>query len=85
VLPPSMSELERRLRMRAQDDEEIILRRMQKASDELSHWAEYDYVVVNDDLDGAFAQVKTILAAERLKRWRQPWVSAYVRRLQAEL
>jgi guanylate kinase len=85
VLPPSMSELERRLRMRAQDDEEVIQRRMQKASDELSHWAEYDYVVVNDDLDRAFAQVKTVLAAERIKRWRQPWVSAYVRGLQADV
>jgi guanylate kinase len=85
VLPPSMSELERRLRMRAQDDEEIIQRRMHKAADELSHWAEYDYVIINDDLDKAFGEVRTILAAERLKRWRQPWVSAYVRRLQAEL
>jgi guanylate kinase len=85
VLPPSMSELERRLRMRAQDEEEIIQRRMHKAADELSHWAEYDYVIINDDLDKAFGEVRTILAAERLKRWRQPWVSAYVRRLQAEL
>jgi guanylate kinase len=85
VLPPSMSELERRLRMRAQDEEETIQRRMHKAADELSHWAEYDYVIVNDDLDKAFGEVRTILAAERLKRWRQPWVSAYVRRLQAEL
>jgi guanylate kinase len=85
VLPPSMSELERRLRMRAQDEEEIIQRRMHKAADELSHWAEYDYVIVNDDLDKAFGEVRTILAAERLKRWRQPWVSVYVRRLQAEL
>jgi guanylate kinase len=85
VLPPSMRELARRLHTRAQDDEEVIQRRMQKAADELSHWAEYDYVVVNDELDKAFAQVKTILAAERLKRWRQPWVSSYVRRLQSEL
>jgi guanylate kinase len=85
VLPPSMPELERRLRMRAQDDEDVIRQRMDKAADELSHWAEYDYVIINDDLDKAFGEVRTILAAERLKRWRQPWVSAYVRRLQAEL
>jgi guanylate kinase len=58
---------------------------MAKASGELSHWAEYDYVIINDTLDHAFAEVQTILAAERMKRTRQPWISAYVRRLQAKL
>lgn len=85
VLPPSMPELERRLRQRAQDEEDVIQRRMEKATDELSHWAEYDYVIVNDDLDKTFSEIKTILGAERLKRWRQPWISPFVRRLQAEL
>jgi guanylate kinase len=85
VLPPSIRELERRLRIRAQDDETVIRRRMAKAADELSHWPEYDYVIVNDDLDRAFADVRTILAAERLKRERQPGLSSYVRNLQAQL
>jgi len=81
VLPPSMAELERRLSMRAQDDAQVIRQRMAKAGDELSHWAEYDYVVLNDSLDRAFADVKTILAAERLKRARQPGLSQFVRGL----
>jgi guanylate kinase len=81
VLPPSIGELERRLSMRAQDDEAVIRQRMAKAGDELSHWAEYDYVIVNDALDRAFADVRTILAAERLKRARQPGLSAFVREL----
>ena len=85
VLPPSIRELERRLRIRAQDDEAVIRRRMAKAADELSHWPEYDYVVVNDDLDRAFADVRTILVAERLKRQRQPELSSYVRNLLAQL
>jgi guanylate kinase len=85
VLPPSIPELERRLRIRAQDDETVIRRRMAKAAGELSHWPEYDYVIVNDDLDRAFADVRTILAAERLKRQRQPELSGYVRNLLAQL
>lgn len=85
VLPPSIPELERRLHTRALDDKDVIGRRMAKASGELSHWAEYDYVIINDALDSAFAEVQTILAAERMKRTRQPWISAYVRRLQAKL
>ena len=85
VLPPSIAELERRLRARAQDDEAIIKARMAKAADELSHWAEYDYVIVNDDIEPAFADVRTILAAERLKRERQPGISDYVRRLVGQL
>jgi guanylate kinase len=85
VLPPSIPELERRLRTRAQDDYDTILHRMAKASDEMSHWAEYDYVVINREVDQAFADVKAILAAERLKRERQPGLSDFVRGLQAKL
>jgi guanylate kinase len=85
VLPPSVPELERRLRSRAQDDYETIHRRMAKAADEMSHWAEYDYVVINRDLDATFADVKAILAAERLRRERQPGLSDFVRGLQAKL
>jgi guanylate kinase len=81
VLPPSMKELERRLRARAQDDAVTIKDRMSKASSELGHWAEYDYVILNDSLNKAFEQVRTILAAERLKRQRQPDISSFVRAL----
>jgi guanylate kinase len=85
VLPPSIPELERRLKTRAQDDYETIHRRMAKAADEMSHWAEYDYVVINREVDQAFAEVKAILAAERLKRERQPGLSEFVRGLMAKL
>lgn len=85
VLPPSVPELERRLHARAQDDYETIHRRMAKAADEMSHWAEYDYVIVNRDIDRAFEEVKAILAAERLKRARQPGLYDFVRGLQAKL
>jgi guanylate kinase len=85
VLPPSVLELERRLRTRAQDDYETIHRRMAKAANEMSHWNEYDYVVINHDLDQAFAEVASILAAERLKRERQTGLSDFVRDLQAKL
>jgi guanylate kinase len=85
ILPPSVPELEQRLHKRAQDDYETIHRRMAKASDEMSHWAEYDYVVINRDLDQAFADVKAVLAAERVKRERQPGLSDFVRGLQAKL
>jgi len=85
VLPPSIPELERRLRRRAQDSDAVIHSRMDKAAGEMSHWAEYDYVVINTDIDRAFAEVRSILAAERLKRERQTGLSAFVRTLQAEL
>jgi guanylate kinase len=85
VLPPSIPELERRLHMRAQDDYETIHRRMAKAADEMSHWAEYDYVVINRDIAQAFDDVKAILSAERLKRERQPALYDFVRGLQAKL
>ena len=84
VLPPSMPELERRLRSRALDDERVIKGRMAKAGDELSHWPEYDYVVLNDDIGRAFAEVCAILSAERLKRERQSGLSALVRGLLAQ-
>jgi len=82
VLPPSHAELERRLRARAQDADEIVSQRMAKAGDEISHWAEYDYVIVNDRLDLALANVVAILRAERLKRTRQSGLSQFVRGLQ---
>ena len=85
VLPPSIPDLEQRLRTRAQDSDEVIRGRMAKAADEMSHWAEYDYVIINTDIDHAFAQVQSILAAERLTRERQTGLSDFVRRLQAEL
>jgi guanylate kinase len=85
VLPPSMPDLEQRLRRRAQDSDDVIHARMATASDEMSHWAEYDYVVINTDVDHAFAQVQSILAAERLKRERQIGLSEFIRRLQAQL
>ncbi|HEX3667471.1 MAG TPA: guanylate kinase [Rhizomicrobium sp.] len=82
VLPPSHTELERRLKARALDSDDVVARRMAKANDEISHWAEYDYVIVNDDLDRALANITTILAAERLKRDRQIGLSDFVRGLQ---
>jgi guanylate kinase len=85
ILPPSIPELEERLHKRAQDDYETIHRRMAEAADEMSHWAEYDYVVINRDLNQAFSEVKAILAAERLKRERQPGLSDFVRGLMAKL
>ena len=79
ILPPSMAALEHRLRSRAQDSEEVIQGRMARAADEISHWAEYDYVLVNDDLERCLSQVKTILAAERLKRSRQTGLVEFVK------
>jgi guanylate kinase len=84
VLPPSIAELDRRLRTRGQDSDEVIAGRMAKSRDEISHWAEYDYVLVNDDLEATFEQLKTILNGERLKRDRQPQLSAFVRALNTE-
>jgi guanylate kinase len=84
ILPPSMAELERRLRSRAQDSEEVIRGRMARAMAETSHWAEYDYVLVNRDLDATDRKVQGIVQAERLRRERQPWLNAFVRGLAAE-
>jgi guanylate kinase len=71
ILPPTHVELERRLKNRAEDPEEVVATRMAKATDEISHWQEYDYVIVNDDVEIALQKIKTILHAERLKRIRQ--------------
>ncbi|MBC2835372.1 guanylate kinase [Paragemmobacter straminiformis] len=84
VLPPSIAELDRRLRSRGQDSDEVIAGRMAKSRDEISHWAEYDYVLVNEDLGDTFESLKTILTAERLRRDRQPRLSDFVRGLNAE-
>lgn len=81
VLPPSIKELEKRLKTRAQDPPEVVARRMARASDEISHWAEYDYVVVNEDLDRCLEQVRSILNAERARRERQPGLLEFVRGL----
>lgn len=78
ILPPSISELERRLRTRAQDSDEVIAGRMAKSAVEISHWAEYDYVLVNDNPDLCESRLKTIISAERMRRGRQPWLSAHV-------
>jgi len=83
VLPPSIGDLEARLRTRAQDPDDVIRARMAKAVDEMSHWAEYDYVVINRDVKRAFEDICAILAAERLKRERLVGLSAFVRSLQA--
>jgi guanylate kinase len=85
ILPPTAKELERRLERRAQDSRAIIGARMAKAAGEMSHWPEYDYVIVNREKKDAFAEVRAILAAERLKRERQIGLSAFVRDLQARL
>ncbi len=85
ILPPTVKELERRLERRAQDSKPVIGARMAKASGEMSHWPEYDYVIVNRDKAEAFAEVRAILAAERLKRERQIGLSDFVRAMQAKL
>ena len=82
ILPPSTKELEQRLRSRAQDSDKVVAQRMSKAVDEISHWPEYDYVVVNHEIEEALAQVRAILIAERLKRMRQTYLVNFVKRLQ---
>jgi len=81
ILPPTRIELERRLRARAEDSAEVVGKRMSKANDEISHWAEYDYIIVNDDVQRAQAQLETILVAERLKRRRQTGLVNFVKTL----
>lgn len=85
VLPPSGTELERRLHARGQDSAEVIAQRMAKASDEISHWGEYDYVIVNNDVDESVQAVQAILRAERLRRTRQVGMPAFVESVQAAL
>jgi guanylate kinase len=81
IFPPSLEELERRLRGRATDSEEVIEARMARAAAEIAHWDGYDYVLVNDDAHGCFEKVKTILEAERMKRSRQTGLIGFVRSL----
>ena len=81
VLPPSVDELERRLQARAQDTDAVVRMRMAKAGDEMSHWPEYDYIVVNSEIDRSVAAVEAILSAERLKRDRQVGLATFVNRL----
>ncbi|MEM6907433.1 MAG: guanylate kinase [Pseudomonadota bacterium] len=81
ILPPSLTELRRRLESRAQDSDEVIDSRMERARAEISHWAEYDYVVINDDVDECFARVCEVLDAERMRRTRQTGLIGFVREL----
>jgi guanylate kinase len=81
ILPPSHDELERRLKVRAQDSDEVVAKRMAKAASEISHWPEYDYVIVNRDVDRALAQVTAILEAERARRPRLVGVGEFVAEL----
>ncbi|MCR9125861.1 MAG: guanylate kinase [Rhodobacteraceae bacterium] len=84
LLPPSITELRRRLENRAQDAPETIARRMAKSWDEISHWDAYDFVLINDDLDRTEDQLKTIITATRQRRTQQPGLTAHVRKLQTE-
>ena len=84
VLPPSITELRRRLISRGQDSAEVIANRMGKSWDEISHWDGYDYVLINDDLEMSFEKLKTIISAERLRRAQQPGLLDFVRGLQSE-
>jgi len=81
ILPPSTRDLEKRLKSRAQDSAEVVAARMAEASDEISHYREYDYIIVNHEIDHAVASVKAILAAERLRRDRQVGLTDFVKRL----
>ena len=84
ILPPSRETLHERLVSRAQDSDDVVASRMAKASGEISHYREYDYIVVNDNLDRAVGSVRSILAAERLRRDRQSGLTSFVRELQSE-
>lgn len=85
ILPPSADALAERLKTRAQDPPEVVANRMSKASDELSHWAEYDYVIVNHDVEDSLQELRSILAAERIKRTRRSGLTDFVRQLQSDL
>ena len=84
VLPPSIAALDARLRNRGQDSDAVIAARMRKSRDEISHWAEYDYVLVNDDLEVTAARLRGIIEAERARRVRQPGLTEFVRGLNRE-
>ncbi|MCB1506568.1 MAG: guanylate kinase [Hyphomicrobiaceae bacterium] len=85
VLPPSGKALAARLHTRNEDAPEVVAKRMAKAADEISHWPEYDYVLINDDIETCFSGLKAIIAAERLRRERQVGLSAFVREIESEL
>ncbi|ESQ92494.1 guanylate kinase [Asticcacaulis sp. AC460] len=84
ILPPSMAELNRRLVARAQDDDDVIQRRISRAKNEISHWAEYDYIILNDDFDRSYAELVHIYHAEASRRARGLWISPFVDELMAE-
>lgn len=84
ILPPSTIELEQRLRRRAQDSEEVVERRMSEASSEMSHWQEYEYVIINRDIEHSVDQVRAILSAERLRRERQLGLGGFVKALREQ-
>ncbi|MBI1265463.1 MAG: guanylate kinase [Alphaproteobacteria bacterium] len=84
ILPPSLTLLRERLKKRAQDSDEIINGRMERAKSEIAHWSEYDYVVVNDDFARALEKLNQILHAERLRRTRHPWLDGFVGELMEE-
>jgi guanylate kinase len=81
ILPPSMQVLGDRLHGRGKDSADVITSRMAKAADEISHWPEYDYVLINEDFDSCLSQLKNILAAERIKRRRQLYLSTFVKKM----
>ncbi len=85
VLPPSITEMKKRIRRRATEDDAAIRKRLETAKQELKRWGEYDYVVINDDLDAAFADIHAILSAERMKRVRRTGVVAFAKKLQSKL
>ena len=85
ILPPATMELHRRLERRAQDPAEVVAQRMAKAPDEMSHWAEYDYIIINRDIEDSVAAVQSILVAERLKRERQVGLTEFVKGLREGL
>ncbi len=85
ILPPSIEELQRRLKRRAEDEDHVIFRRLQTAETEIAHWSDYDYVLVNEDIDRCFGELKQILAAERMKRHRQAHLADEVRILLQDL
>ena len=81
ILPPNMRELENRLRTRAQDSDAVIAKRMSKSEAEISHWAEYDYVIVNEDIETALQELLSIVRSERMRSRRQMWLGGFVKSL----
>jgi len=84
ILPPSMKELSARLHSRAQDEEDVIVRRLGRAKGEIAKWSDYDYVILNDDFNRAYDELEAIYKAERLRRCRNPWIADVIGALMAE-